>query len=500
VRDDGDRDSATTQAGGTRGPAAIAAWLWWFFTSVRVGLWLIGTTIVWIIVATLAQSTFPGFVARHVPALRGLMDRWATWAVWESPLFLLTLVLLAVSIVCGGMVARWPGIEQRIWRPGIRTSTGFFRAVKQHDSIAMPDTATGVAAFTETLKRRNYRVLTQADARGATHCYADKNRYSLLATYPFHLGLVILMAGALIAATLGWREIGFLVPDGSTREIGHGTGLSVRSHGFVDAYYDDGRARDYYTDLDILKNGQVVKTGRLRVNTPVKYGGVTLHQATYGQAARFLVTDAATGKVLWDDSVPIFVSDDRTFARQFVDGAGEFEPTGVQRFDDLGVTLRIVGSAGALDEKIGVGQMAIALFDNRAARQGAGPIGTGKLDPGGSATIGGLTFTFQREVRFSGLQVTHNPGYPVILGAAILIFVSVLVTFYLPHRRIRALVTPAASGATMLLGAQVKLDIFGAREFEQIAREIRAAIARGEPEARLETAVAERAVAPVGSD
>jgi cytochrome c biogenesis protein len=269
----------------------------------------------------------------------------------------------------------------------------------------------------------------------------------------------------------------------------------------VDSYYDDGRARDYYTDLDILKNGQVVQSGRLRVNDPVKYGGVTLHQATYGQAAKFLVTDAATGKAVWDDSVPVFVSDDRAFARQFVDAAGEFEPTGVQRFDDLGVTLRIVGSAGSLDEKIGVGQMAIAVFDNRAVRQGAGPIGTGRLDPGGAVTIGGLTFTFQREVRFSGLQITHNPGYPVILGAAILIFVSVLVTFYLPHRRVRALVTPAVTGgATMLMGAQVKLDIFGAREFEQLAAAVRAAIAAAAHAPPAETAARESAMASVGSD
>ena len=259
MRDEGNPTTADAFA---RGPALITERLWGFFTSVRVALWLIGTDN-WLDTGRNPRAiNLAGLFGAPRSPLNDLMQRWATWAVWESPLFLLTLILLAVSIVCGGMLNRWPGIRQRIWRPGIRTSPGFFRAVKQRETICVSDVETGVAAFRDTLRTRHYRVISQQDAQGAVHCYADKNRYSLLATYPFHLGLVVLMVGAMIAATLGWREIGFLVPDGATRAIGHGTGLSVRNHAFVDSYYDDGRAKDYYTDLDILKDGQVVKSGR----------------------------------------------------------------------------------------------------------------------------------------------------------------------------------------------------------------------------------------------
>ncbi len=454
--------------------AALLDAVWWFFTSVRVALWLIGATIGWVLVATLAQSTFPAYLGRTIPATRGLMQRWANWAVWESPVFLLTLGLLVVSIILGGMVNRWPGIAQRIWRPGIRTSTGFFSAVKTSTTLDLPTPDAGVTTFMSVLGAHRYRTRSWRDEKsGATHLYGDKNRYSLLATFPFHTGLVLLMFGAMIAATFGWREIGFLVPDGSVRAVGHGTGLSIRNDGFVDAYYDDGRARDYYSDVEILRDGQTVKAGRLRVNSPISYGSVSLHQATYGQAAKFVIADAATGAIRWDDSIPIYVSDDRRFARQFTDALGEFEPTGVQPLEDLGITVRLVASAGSQDEKIGVGQMAIAIFDNRAVKVGSAPIGTGKLDPGGSVTIGGLTFTFQREVRFTGLQITHNPGLPIIIAAAVMIFFSIMVTFYLPHRRVRALVVPHADGAArMHVGAQVKLDIFGAKEFERLVTEI----------------------------
>ena len=119
-----------------RSPLARAAdRVWGFFISVRVALWMIGLTIAWILIATLAQSTFPTWVAEQVPALTGLMNKWSNWEVWLSPPFLITLGLLAVSIVLGGMVNRWSGIAQRVWHPNVRTSPGFFKAVKNHDEI-----------------------------------------------------------------------------------------------------------------------------------------------------------------------------------------------------------------------------------------------------------------------------------------------------------------------------------------------------------------------------
>ena len=136
--------------------------------------------------------------------------------------------------------------------------------------------------------------------------------------------------------------------------------------------------------------------------------------------------------------------------------------------------LRIVGSAGSQDDKIGVGQMAIAVFDNRAAKAGSPADWNRQTRPRWLGDVGGLTFTFQREVRFTGLQITHNPGLPIIIAAAAVIFFSIIVTFYLPHRRVRALVVPQPDGSAILhLGAQVKLDLFGAREFAELATIIR---------------------------
>ncbi len=475
--------------------------VWWFFTSVRVALWLIGITVVWVLVATLAQSTFPSKVAEWVPGLSSLMEKWTNWEVWNSLPFLGTLGLLAISLILGGMVCRWSGIAQRVWHPNVRTSEGFFKAIKNSETFPVTRAEDGVNAFTGILGSKRYRVVSWTNEKtGATHLYADKNRFSPLATFPFHTGLVLVMLGGVMMASFGWREFGFLVPDGGVRPVGHETGLSVRNKGFVDEYYDDGRAKDYYTDVDILKGGTVVESGRLRVNDPVSYGGISLHQATFGQAAKITISDA-TGNLLWEDSVPVAVPANRALAAQFTDASGEQRSVGSQRLEDLGIILRVVGSGGPQDENIGVGQMAIAVFDNRATKAGAGPIGTATLDPGAAATIGGLRFTFQREVRFTGLQITYAPWLWLVILASSLIFFSLLVTFYLPHRRIRALVVPQPDGTgVMRLGAQVKLDIFGAQEFEKIAKAVQAGLTTDDATPRIRSDASAQTPAPMMGD
>ncbi len=458
--------------------------VWRFFTSVKVALWLIGATIGWVLIATLAQSYFPGWIAEQVPALKGLMVAWNNWEVWLSPPFLITLGVLSISIVLGGMVNRWSGIAQRVWHPNIRTSPGFFKVVGNHDEIVTTSMIAGVTAFATVAKKRRYCVLSHTDAKtGAVHLYADKNRYSPLATFPFHTGLVLIMLGAVWIASAGWREIGFLVPDGSSRPVGHYTGLVVTSKGFVDEYYNNASPRDYYSDLEISnEQGRLVMAKRLRVNDPINIGAISFHQATFGNAAKFIVRDSQAHTV-FEDGIPLLQP---TRSAQAVgvgaDAAGEVRSIGVLQLDDLGIILRLVSSGGPLDETISAGQIALAVFDNRAIRGAAGPLGTATLDPGASTTISGLTFTFQREVRFTGLQITYAPGLPLIYIASAMIFLSVIVTFYLPQRRLRALLTTMADGQVrMQLGLQAKLDPGGAREFTEMTRSIRQACLQSLP-------------------
>ncbi|MDQ6766026.1 MAG: cytochrome c biogenesis protein ResB [Verrucomicrobiota bacterium] len=467
------RQSAGKLAGGSR---RLWLALWRFFTSIRVALWLIGLTAGWVLLATLAQSTVPAKIANAAPRLAGVMLWWNSWAVWHSPFFLTTLALLAVSTILGGMVDRWPGIAQRIWRPNVHTSAGFFLTATKADQIVAPCPApAAAAAVTATFAQKRYRILLDENGPdGDVHFYADKHRFSPLATFPFHSGLVLLLIGAMILSAFGWREVGFLVPDGSTRAVGHGTGLTIKNDQFVDNYYESGIPRDYYSDLEIYQNGKAVASGRVRVNAPINLDGVSIHQAAYGQAAKIRIEDATTGQVLFEDGVPLFVAENKAISRGFVDEAGDYRPIGQQPLNDLGISLLLVGTGGPGDQTIGVSQVAFAFYDNKSNLR----LTEGLLNIGDSQTVGNIKLSYLRELRFTGLQITHAPGLWLIYLSAGIIFASMLVSFYRPHRRMRALIVARPGGGALVrLGAQVRLDPVGAREFAEIARIVKERLA-----------------------
>ena len=135
--------------------------------------------------------------------------------------------ILTVAItVC--TMNRAPGIWRTIKEPTVTTTRGFIRNadVSAYATLSEPmDDA--VATYTAALKKRRYRVLSETQG-DAIHVYADKNRWAKLATFPFHLALILILIGGIVGARYGFRENEFIVPEGSVRELGHGTGLSVK--------------------------------------------------------------------------------------------------------------------------------------------------------------------------------------------------------------------------------------------------------------------------------
>ena len=116
--------------------------------------------------------------------------------------------------------------------------------------------------------------VTDPDEDGL-NLYADRFRWGPFGTVLAHLSLpVIILPGFFLSATTGFKNTGLVVPVGSRVQVGHGTGLSVEAKSFNDAYYPDGSPSDYASDLVLYKNGVQVERQTIRVNHPMKSGGV----------------------------------------------------------------------------------------------------------------------------------------------------------------------------------------------------------------------------------
>lgn len=444
---------------------AVIDRIWRFFCSVRAAIVEISCLAVLVLIGTLRGSEVPQWIADAVPFTEPLVKRWYNWDVFKSTLFVANCTILAVAIAIGGMINRIPALWRTIQRPTVRTSYGFLRNATPSatlEAAQAPDAL--VSELSAVLRNRRYRVLTERHG-DEVHLYADKNRFGKLGTFPFHLALILIMVGGIVGARFGFRETEFIISEGETKPIGHGTGLSLRLDQFSDTYYLDGNAKRYESDLVLLRDGNEVKSEGVTVNNPMTYRTVSVYQSGFGQNVVVRITNAA-GEPLYEGPIEMGIYHSAT---------NPDAPAGTFRLVQAGVDLTIIGpdanpfSQPELDTlQLATGQLFLQTLPIGAA-PGTTPT-RAIVNTGQSAAVGGINVEFIREGRYAVLQVGRNPGVPIFVIAAILLVGGLAVTFYFPHRRIRAILATStkAAGSTAHLAPLARRDWSGQRDFQRL--------------------------------
>lgn len=448
-----------------RGPLEIAVdRVWRFFCSVRAAIYEVSILAVLVLIGTLRGSDVPQWIADLVPPLQGLVDRWYAWDVFKSFPFAFMLGLLAVAItIC--TINRCPGIWQSIAHPTVTTTHGFIRnadvRLTGNSSKSRSDLTSELVGL---LRNRRYRVLTEE--RGEeTHIYADRYRYGKLGTFPFHLALIMILIGGIVGSRYGFRDNSFVVAEGATEAVGHGTGLSVYLEDFQDSYTELGQASAYRSDLVLYHDGKEVKRQSITVNNPMTYRSTVFYQTSFGPAVVMQITDSA-GNLVYDG--PISLGVDFT-ARDNPDA-----PAGVLDLVPASLRMYVITpdsnpmNAPELDSlKLRSGQVYVQVQPLSGTASGSE---TAVLNQGMPTQVGDLTITFVRESQWTLLQVANNPGIPIFWMAALLMIGGLGIVFYFPHRRVRAIVSSTADdGASAAFAPMAKRDWSARRSFEQLA-------------------------------
>jgi cytochrome c biogenesis protein len=451
--------------------------IWRFFCSVRAAVAEISFLTLLVLIGTLRGSAVPQWIADAVPALQGFVDRWYAWDVFRSSIFAATLAILTVAIiVC--TLNRVPGIWATISHPKITTTHGFLRGAETSATFRTPhDSASLASTVSALLGKKRYRVLT-AKVGEETHIYADKNRMAKLGTFPFHLALILLLVGGIIASVYGFRDEEFIIPEGSRRNVGHGTGLSVELNRFRDSWTEVGIPAQYSSDVTIYDGDTEVKSGPIQVNHPMSYANATFYQASFGNAAQMRITDA-NGSVLYSDAAEMGIYNLR---------GNPDAPAGLIRLPTQNLQITLVGpdiepaNQPALDQlQLKSGQLWMHIEPlGGSVTPITTPMGTGEdgivLTQGQPMRVGDLSVTFERETRFTVLQVGYNPGIPIFIIAAFLLVGGLAITFYFPLRRMRGIITQGPNGAVLTLAPLAKRDWSGKRDFFSFLENARDAI------------------------
>jgi cytochrome c biogenesis protein len=446
--------------------------LWRFFISMRTGLLLILALGLLSLVGTLLVQAPPGMssdpqaYASWLTSVKPKYGGWTTvfdklgfFSVFTSIWFKAITVLLTTSVLACS-VNRAPRLWKQAFHPRTRMSETFFTHAPLRASVLVPAGPDETMDYArEVLKSRRFRTVSDPDNEELS-LYADRFRWGPFGTVMAHLSFVVILLGFFLSATTGFKNTQFIVPVGSTAQVGNGTGLSVKAMAFNDAYYPDGSPSDYASDLVLYKNGAQVDRQTIRVNHPMKRDGVSFYQSFFGEAAAVKVTDGA-GKTLYDDAAALqWQSDD---GQQSI---GKFD------IKSKGLTVYVIDVAsGKTDPNIKAGQLQLEV--DQAGKKA--PLGTQVVDQGKPTTIAGLTYTFERTRQFTGLIVAHDPGAPWVWIGSTLLVLGLILVFFFPHRRVWVRIRKTSMGSEILCASTMKRDVAFKPMFHQIITDLQLA-------------------------
>jgi len=471
----GDRESVDGLdglGGGTVSTSDLMDRIWRFFISMRTGLWLILALGLLSLAGTLLAQAPAGMTAdpaaytSWVASIHSkyggwtpVLDKLGFFSMFTSIWFKGITVLLTTSILACS-VNRAPRLWKLAFHPRTRMGEVFFTHAPLRTSIfTAAEPSTAIDDVRNVLRSHHFRTIDDPDDNGI-NLYADRFRWGPFGTVMAHLSFVVILLGFFLSATTGFKDTNFIAPVGSTVQVGHGTGLSVKAMSFNDAYYEDGSPKDYVSDLILYKNGAQVDRQMVRVNQPMSRDGVSFYQSFFGQAASMQVKDAA-GKTIYSDAVALgFQSDDGSHS------IGQFD------MKPQGLTVYVIAAAsGKPDPNIKAGQIQLEIHQNGKDE----PLATQVVDQGKPTTIAGVSYTFQRTVPYTGLTVAQDRGANFVWVGSILLVLGLFLVFFFPHRRIWVRVRKTSGGSEILCASTMKRDIAFKPQFNQLVTDIQLA-------------------------
>lgn len=281
--------------------------IWNFFSSVKVGIWLMAITLV----ASMLGTIFPQQLyipSNAVPidyypeqygslgsiyVTLGLHNMYSSW--WYVSLLVLIGISLVIVSLDRGIPLYRALKRQRVTRHATFLSRQriYSRAESTSDQVFHLASA--------ALKKRRYKIREEEAA-----IMGEKGRFSRWGPYVVHVGLIIFLIGVLIRILPGFSlEEYVFVRDGQTLPVPGTEEFYVKSEGFYLESYDQEDflrldeiidqevqiPREFRTEAILYEKTVDEHTGEselievkrhsIRVNSPLEYKGLKLFQADY---------------------------------------------------------------------------------------------------------------------------------------------------------------------------------------------------------------------------
>ena len=406
----------------------------------------------------------------YSPQVLRLLDGLGLTDVFHAWWFVLLLSLVSLSIIAAS-VQRFPNAWRFFSRPYKSPDETFRKALPRHVLIPIENEEAALSVAGRIFQKAGFKP-ERIVHENSFSLFGERSRFSELAVYIVHASLLLIFLGGIIDALYGWRAFVTLGQGEQSSQVQPQNGakrnlpFAIRCDGAGQENYADGTPKRWWSDLSVLKDGQVVLRKQIVVNDPLVYQGVRFYQASYGK----------TGKV--DKLVLTATPHDGEPPKELKIGLNETVAL------DPDTTVRLAEFIP--DYVVGDGQVYARSNDleNPAAHLVVESKKSGQAINFWLPAIPGFEqnasspYTFEgKDIQmayFTGLEVSHEPGQWGVWAGVVLMGLGLALVFYFVHARVWVVPVRDARGQRKLwIGgtANKNKDVFEQR-FRELAKQI----------------------------
>lgn len=284
--------------------------IWNFFSSVKVGVWIIVIVLVASAIGTLFPQEFyigganpETYYKEQYGVIGELYYKLGFHNLYSSWWYILLLAAMATSIIIASL-DRFIPLYRSLKNQRVTRHDSFLKRQRIFGMTKTDNEDEIIEKAKTELKKKRYNVKEENG-----NLFAEKNRFSRWGAYVNHLGIIIFLIGCMLRFFPGMYIDELLVlRDGETKVIPGTDGqYYLKNHEFIVELYDEedekfkgaiekteqgAVVKNYQTNATLYKRVGEVVPGKeptlqkvqdyaIRVNEPLKFDGYKLYQSSY---------------------------------------------------------------------------------------------------------------------------------------------------------------------------------------------------------------------------
>jgi cytochrome c biogenesis protein len=312
------------------------------------------------------------------------------------------------------------------------------------------------------LSSRGYHV-SSSEQDGVIRFAASTGRWRSPGTMLFHVAILVVTVGGIIGSFMGWREMTF-VPEGGSVPFPRDSMLSLRVTDFDIVMTRRGEIRDFISTVLVLNaSGDVIASGKVEVNRPMRVGGRRIYQSEFTtdeNGFKDAHIDYTVRGGTHKDSVDV------TPGQTVSIGNGAITLTPIKFLPDFRMSPRGPFSASAYPANPA---LEVEVATPRGVETGWLFVNHPDFNARFNAPVD-LVLARCEPLYYTGLEVNSNPGAPVLLAGFALATIGLLLMYLCNPRVLKGI---ADAESIVMAGCESRWKATFEKEFGDIRETVR---------------------------